>query len=133
MTGFIAETDDSVTDARYNSEMGEDTPTEPQFEPDDDTGHEHREDSTMIAAKVKVWFLDDDTTPVDFVMFALENYFGYDELAAQGLCESIRENGKAVVAELPAIPAELAKRRVLEAAADSGYPFTVEIEGQQIV
>ena len=58
---------------------------------------------------------------------------GYDELAAQGLCESIRENGKAVVAELPAIPAELAKRRVLEAAADSGYPFKVEIEGQQIV
>lgn len=133
MTGFIAETDDSVTDARYNSEMGEDTPTEPQFEPDDDTGHEHREDSTMIAAKVKVWFLDDDTTPVDFVMFALENYFGYDEPTARSLCESIRINGKAVIAELPAIPAELAKRRVLEAAADSGYPFKVEIEGQQIV
>lgn len=114
--------------------MADDTPSDPHFEPDDDTHAETgREDSTMIAAKVKVWFLDDDTTPVDFVMFALEQYFGYDELTAKTLCESIRQEGKAVIAELPAIPAELAKRRVMEAAADSGWPFQVEIEGDQIV
>lgn len=129
----MAEADKSMTGARYNQAMPEDTPSDPQFEPDD-TGLEHgREDSTMIAAKVKVWFFDDDKTPVDFVLFALEHFLGYDELASKSLVDSIRQQGKAVVAELPAIPAELAKRRILEAAAESGYPFKVEIEGQQMV
>jgi len=104
----------------------------PEFEPEetDSTG---RDDSTMIAARSKVWFFDDDNTPVDFVLYALEHFFGLDEAKARAAVERIRQHGKAVVVEMPAIPAELAKRRVIEAAADAGYPFKVEIEGQQIV
>lgn len=121
-----------MTRARYTQVMPDDTPSDSDFEPAEETDHT-REESTMIAAKVKVWFFDDDKTPVDFVMFALENYFGYDELTAKALVDSIRDEGKAVVAELPAIPAEIARRRVVEAAEESGYPFKIEIEGQQIV
>jgi ATP-dependent Clp protease adapter protein ClpS len=109
-------------------------PQEPAPEFDhEDTDHTGREDSTMIAAKAKVWFFDDDATPEDFVMYALEQFFGLDEAKARSAVERIRKQGKAVVVEMPAIPAELAKRRVQEAASDAGYPFKVEIEGTQIV
>jgi ATP-dependent Clp protease adapter protein ClpS len=118
------------TRARYNSAMPEDTPMEPVDENAPETG---RDDSTMIAAKVKVWFFDDDKTPVDFVLFALEQYFGFDEIKARATVDRIHKDGKALVAELPAVPAEIARRRVEEAAADSGYPFKMEIEGNQIV
>ncbi|MCB9932188.1 MAG: ATP-dependent Clp protease adaptor ClpS [Planctomycetes bacterium] len=109
--------------------MPEDTPSDPQFEPDETSSETGRDDSTMIAARAKVWFFDDDKTPVDFVLYALEQYFGYDEPKARAIVERIRKQGKAVAAELPAIPAELARRKVEQAAADAGYPFRVEIEG----
>jgi ATP-dependent Clp protease adaptor protein ClpS len=92
-----------------------------------------KEDSTMIAAKAKVWLHDDDTTPVDFVMYVLEHYFGYDEAKARAVVERIRSDGKAVVAELAAVPAELAKQRVNADAIDSGFPLKVTIEGTKIV
>lgn len=92
-----------------------------------------KEDSTMIAAKAKVWFYDDESTPVDFVMYVLEHYFGYDEVKARVVVERMAKDGKAMVAELPAIPAELAKRRVVADATDAGYPLKVEIQGTQIV
>ena len=110
--------------------MPDDTPMEPD---DDDTHDTSRDDSTMIAAKVKVWFYDDDKTPVDFVLYALEQYFGFDEPKARKLVDRIRQDGKTIVAELPAIPAEIARKRVEEAAADAGYPFKMEIEGNRIV
>ena len=110
--------------------MPDDTPIEPV---DDDNPETTRDDSTMIAAKVKVWFYDDDKTPVDFVLFVLEQYFGFDEPKARKLVDRIRQDGKTIVAELPAIPAEIAKRRVEAAAADADYPFRMEIEGKQIV
>ncbi|MBZ0137901.1 MAG: ATP-dependent Clp protease adaptor ClpS [Planctomycetes bacterium] len=110
--------------------MHDDTPMEPV---DDDTHEQGRDDSTMIAAKVKVWFYDDDKTPVDFVLFVLEQYFGFDEPKARATVDRIRKNGKTVVAELPAIPAEIARKRVEEAAADAGYPFKIEIEGNRTV
>jgi ATP-dependent Clp protease adapter protein ClpS len=104
-------------------------PEDTDFEPED-TG---RDDSTMIAAKAKVWFHDDDTTPADFVLYVLGQFFGLDEAKAQAAVDRIRKQGKAVVVEMPAIPAEIARRRVAEAAADAGYPLRVEIEGNQIV
>ena len=107
--------------------MPDDTPMEPVDEDAPETG---RDDSTMIAMKVKVWFYDDDKTPVDFVLFVLEQYFGFDEKKARETVERLGKEGKTVVAELPAIPAELAKKRVEEAAADANYPFKVEIESQ---
>lgn len=120
-----------MTRARYTQVMPQDTPSDPQFEPDETHGDTGRDDSTMIAAKVKVWFHDDDKTPVDFVLFVLEQYFGFDEAKARGTVERIRKQGKAMVAELPAIPAEIAKRKVDQAAEEAGYPFKVEIEGGQ--
>ena len=118
-----------MTLARYNPLMPDDTPSDPRFEPDETHGDTGRDDSTMIASRVKVWFFDDDKTPVDFVLFVLEQYFGYDEIKARSFTDRIRKDGKAMVGELPAIPAELAKRKVDQAAADAGYPFKVEIEG----
>jgi ATP-dependent Clp protease adapter protein ClpS len=108
--------------------MAQDTPSDP-FESDETGSDTGRDDSTMIAARVKVWFHDDDKTPVDFVLYALEQYFGFDEPKARSTVERIRKQGKAVVVEMAAIPAELARRRIAEAAADAGYPLKVEIEG----
>jgi len=118
-----------MTRVRYNPIMAEDTPSDPQFEPDETSSETGRDDSTMIAAKVKVWFHDDDKTPVDFVLYALEQFFGFDEPKARAAVERIRKQGKAVVIEMAAIPAELGRRRTAEAAADAGYPLRVEIEG----
>jgi ATP-dependent Clp protease adaptor protein ClpS len=96
-----------------------------------ETETEGGEGSTMIAPKVKVIFVDDDKTPVDFVLFALETFLGYDEPDAQKIVQNIASQGEAVVAELPAVPAELAKKRIEEAAADAGWPFQVRIEGER--
>ena len=122
-----------MTHARYTGKMPDDSPSEPRFEPDDSDGDTGREDSTMIAARVKVWFYDDDETPIDFVLYVLDQYFGFEEPEARKIIDRIRADGRAVAAELAAIPAELAKRRVEQAAADAGYPFKIEIEGKRIV
>jgi ATP-dependent Clp protease adapter protein ClpS len=113
---------------RYNSDMPQDT----DFEPDD-TGEAARDDSTMIAAKAKVWFYDDDKTPEDFVLYVLEHFFGLDDPGARRVAAAMRQHGKAIAVEMPAIPAEIARRRVAAEAADSGYPLRVEVEGKQIV
>lgn len=99
----------------------------PEHQPDSGQG------STMITPKVKVIFVDDDKTPVDFVLYALTHYLGYNEPDAMKLIDRIAEEGETVVAELSAIPAEIARRRILEAAAEAGYPFVVKIKGERIL
>ncbi len=106
---------------------------EPNQEDPPEQQHESGQGSTMIAPKVKVIFVDDDKTPVDFVLYALTQYLGYNEPDAMKIVENIVDQGEAVVAELPAVPAELAKKRILEAAAEAGYPFQVRIEGERVL
>lgn len=86
------------------------------------------EQSTMIAPKAKVVFVDDDDTPVDFVLYALERFLGYDEPQAQQMVKFIAKEGEAVVAELSPVPAQLAKRSIDKASAAAGWQFEVRVE-----
>ena len=103
--------------------MPDDTPAGKPPEGTDAVPPEEWEDSTVIAPKVTVVFHDDPQTPVDFVLFCLEKYFGFDEPAARELVGCLRAKGRVEVVSLAAPVAELALRRVADAAAQSGYPF----------
>lgn len=112
----------------YNSGMPDDTPTgkspeDPRPQGDSNWG----DDSTMIAEKVGIVFYDDDQTPVDFVLYLLEQFLGYDEEKARMATELIRATGRASVAELLPAVAESTLRRMERAAAAAGYPFRMDI------
>lgn len=111
--------------------MPENEPQQPDSDNNPEDQTDRGEGSTMIAPKVKVIFVDDDKTPVDFVLYALETFLGYDEPDARKVVQNIASQGEAVVAELPAIPAELAKKRIVEAATDAGWPLEVRIVGER--
>jgi ATP-dependent Clp protease adapter protein ClpS len=110
--------------------MPDDTPTQQPDEtgkPADSVFDETADDSTVIAPKVDIVFYDDDTTPIDFVMAALENVLGYDEPQAMELVEKLGKDGKIVASSLQRIPAEQALKRIKTQAEISEYPFKVEL------
>lgn len=86
------------------------------------------EDRTVLSATAALVFYDDDQTPVDFVLYALGHFCGYDEPRARALIEKIGSKGRAVVATLQPLVAEHTRQRIAAAAQAAGYPFRVELE-----
>jgi ATP-dependent Clp protease adaptor protein ClpS len=76
----------------------------------------------------KVIFLNDDYTPMEFVIQALMQIFDHDILVAESLTAQIHEEGSAVVAVLPYEIAEHKGVEVTYAARNSGFPLQVKIE-----
>ncbi|MDC1142454.1 ATP-dependent Clp protease adaptor ClpS [Planctomycetota bacterium] len=110
--------------------MPDDTPTakpEDTATPADSVFDEIADDSTVMAPKLPIVFYDDDATPVDFVMAALENILGYDEPQARVMVEQLGREGKLVVARLQRTPAEQAIKRIKIMAENGKYPFKVEL------
>lgn len=76
----------------------------------------------------KVIFLNDDFTPMDFVIDVLITVFDHDIDTADNLTHRVHEEGSAVVAVLPY---EIAEHKGVETTLMSranGYPLTVRIE-----
>lgn len=76
----------------------------------------------------KVIYLNDNITPVDFVIDSLVDIFDHDFSAAELLTQQVHEEGSAVVAVLPF---EIAEHKGLEttvSARSNGYPLQVKIE-----
>lgn len=79
-------------------------------------------------SKFKVLYMNDDKTPMDFVVVTLIDFFDHPLERAEALTLKIHEDGKAVVAVLPY---ELAKQKGTEVtmlAASNGFPLTVKLE-----
>lgn len=110
--------------------MPDETPiTEPDqtSRASDDVFDETADDITVVAQKINIVFYDDDQTPVDFVLAALENVLGYDEPVARQIVQKLGVEGKVVAARLQLAAAEQSAKRITSQAKASGFPFRVEL------
>jgi ATP-dependent Clp protease adaptor protein ClpS len=80
--------------------------------------------------KFKVIFLNDDKTPMDFVIDVLMNLFSHNEVASQELTIKIHTEGSAVVGVFPYEVAEQKGIETTHLARAAGYPLAVKIESE---
>jgi len=76
----------------------------------------------------KVIYMNDNNTPVDFVIESLVNFFNYNQDTAQKVTIDIHESGAAVVAILPY---EIAEQKGIEVTVEArkyGFPLQVKLE-----
>jgi ATP-dependent Clp protease adaptor protein ClpS len=76
----------------------------------------------------KVIYLNDDITPMEFVIESLVDIFKHDFSSAELLTMRVHEQGSAVVAVLPFEIAEHKGIEVTLSARKQGYPFQLKIE-----
>lgn len=79
----------------------------------------------------RVIYLNDDKTPVDFVIASLVEHFAFSALLAEVVTTAIHEQGSAVVAVLPYEIAEQKGIEVTVSARSEGYPLQIKLEPQQ--
>lgn len=78
----------------------------------------------------KVIYVNDDQTPMEFVIDSLVTYFDYTYETASDITLSIHEAGAAVVAVLPYEIAEQKGIEVTIEARAQNYPLQVKLEAQ---
>ncbi|MBK9974194.1 MAG: ATP-dependent Clp protease adaptor ClpS [Planctomycetes bacterium] len=111
--------------------MPDDTPTGRAPKEERPTGSSTwGEDPTRLTPMVKIVFVDDNETPVDFVLHLLETYLDYEEERARQAVNVLQSHGRLIVAELLPPLAENAARRMESAARAAGYPFRLEVQEQ---
>jgi len=76
----------------------------------------------------KVIYLNDEVTPMDFVVQSLMEIFEHDFNTAEVLTHRVHEEGSAVVAVLPYEIAEHKGIEVTVSARTNGFPLQVKIE-----
>lgn len=80
--------------------------------------------------KFKVIILNDDKTPMDFVMDILMNIYHHDQAQSQALTIKIHSEGSAVVGIYPYEIAEQKGIETTQIARQAGYPLNVKIESE---
>lgn len=86
------------------------------------------EAQAAIEPPFRVFVHNDDVTPFDFVIIALQRFFDLNPLAAEHVTYIAHVNGVAYVATLPKSEAEKRVGRAHFAASLEGYPLTFTIE-----
>ena len=76
----------------------------------------------------QVWLLNDDYTPMDFVVEVLEHYFAKTQDEAELVMLKVHHEGKAVCGEYPRDIAETKVMRVTRFARESGHPLQCVLE-----
>jgi ATP-dependent Clp protease adaptor protein ClpS len=80
--------------------------------------------------KYKVVFLNDDKTPMEFVIEVLMNIFNHDDQSSHELTIKIHTEGSAVVGVYPFEIAEQKGIETTQLARQAGYPLNVKIESE---
>jgi len=75
-----------------------------------------------------VIMLNDDFTPMDFVVEMLRTYFDKSETEATALMLQVHHGKKAIIGKYPYDVATTKSYRVIQEARAKGYPFRVEVE-----
>jgi ATP-dependent Clp protease adaptor protein ClpS len=78
----------------------------------------------------RVIYINDDKTPMEFVISTLIEHFDYTIDSAQDITMAIHETGSAVVAVLPYELAEQKGVEITVAARSEGYPLQIKLEPQ---
>jgi len=84
--------------------------------------------SLVEPGKWAVIFLNDDQTPMDFVIKMLIEHFQYNKEQSYSMMNKIHEEGKGVVAVLPYEIAEQKATEVKVSATQHQHPLEVKIE-----
>lgn len=77
----------------------------------------------------QVWLLNDDYTPMDFVVFVLERFFAKSAEEAEAVMLKVHHEGKAICGEYPRDIAETKVARVMRCAREGGHPLQCVLEG----
>ena len=80
----------------------------------------------------KIIYMNDDETPVEFVISSLVDYLDYSEPTAQRITMDVHESGSAVVAVLPYELAEQKGIEITVAARSEGYPLQIKLEPDSV-
>lgn len=83
---------------------------------------------TTIAPQYKVLLLNDDYTPMDFVLYVLERFFNKSQAEAEKVMLEAHQKGVSVAGVYPFEIAETKVAQVLDAAKGEGYPLRVRLE-----
>jgi ATP-dependent Clp protease adaptor protein ClpS len=78
----------------------------------------------------RIIYINDDQTPMEFVVNTLIEHFDYTIDSAQDITVAIHETGSAVVAVLPYELAEQKGVEITVAARSEGYPLQIKLEPQ---
>jgi ATP-dependent Clp protease adaptor protein ClpS len=84
--------------------------------------------TTKLPSKYKVVFLNDDTTPMDWVIKILIEVFKHSSNSAEQLTISIHNEGSAVVGIYSHEIAEQKMEETVSASRNYGFPLQVTIE-----
>ena len=80
----------------------------------------------------KIIYMNDDETPVDFVISTLIEHFDYTESTAQQITMDVHGSGSAVVAILPYELAEQKGIEITVIARSEGYPLQIKLEPDSV-
>ena len=103
-------------------------PDEPEHEDDSGRAVETRKPELKPPSRYKVIMLNDDYTPMDFVVEVLETFFALNREAATQIMLRVHTEGKAVCGVFTRDIAETKAAQVSEYARECQHPLICEIE-----
>jgi ATP-dependent Clp protease adaptor protein ClpS len=83
---------------------------------------------TKTPPQYKVLLLNDDYTPMDFVLYVLKRFFSKSQGEAERVMMEAHQKGRSVAGVYPFEIAETKVAQVLDAAKGEGYPLRVRLE-----
>ena len=86
------------------------------------------EQSTTEPPRFKVVIMNDDYTPVDFVVYALKRYFALSDEDANRVTREAHNTGYSVAGVYPFEIAETKANQAMKDAGDKGFPFSCMLE-----
>ncbi len=100
-------------------------PITPVISPDEDgtVVLERRTDQAKPPQMYQVALLNDDYTPMEFVVFAIQEFFGKDRDTAIGIMLKIHVEGKGLCGVFSRDVAATKVNTVMEAAQNAGHPL----------
>jgi len=84
-----------------------------------------------VPNKYKVIFLNDDTTPVNWVVEILKEIFRHTTLSAEALTMIVHTEGSAVVGTYAFEIAESKIAETINSSRDNGFPLVAKIEEEK--
>lgn len=106
----------------------EDDPENPDFDGDGDLAVEEEKPQLKRPPMFKVVMLNDDYTPMDFVVEVLEMFFAMNREQATRIMLQVHTQGKAVCGVFTRDIAETKAAQVNQYARDNQHPLMCEIE-----
>jgi ATP-dependent Clp protease adaptor protein ClpS len=85
---------------------------------------------TVIPPQYKVLLLNDDYTPMEFVLYVLERFFHKSQAEAEQVMIEAHEKGVSVAGIYPFEMAETKVSQVIQAAKEAEYPLQVRLEAE---